>query len=308
MTNLDLNLLRVFDTLMDLRSVTRAAERLRLTQSAISHALGRLRATLEDPLFVRGPHGLQPTARAMEIAAGVRDGLLRLESALTPSRFDPASVVRRFNLAAGTYFCGQLIPALVERVRKEAPGISFRVFPVSDDPAAALDEGLVDLVLGVFNHMPSRLVSEFLYEEEMVWIAAHPAPSAAGLSDPDILATHQRVVIVANGGRNELGQITMQDSLRAEFAGREVAQSSPEESITVYDSRTAIAVVASTDLVALVPRRAVQQDEEHHRVRVLQTASAPPLIPISMLWHSKQREDAGLSWARAVLTEVANAG
>ena len=96
MVEVDLNLLRVFDTLYELRSVTRAASRLGLTQSAVSHALGRLRRAIDDPLFVRAPGGLQPTARAVEMAPGVREGLVQLRGALSPTLFDPASAVRRF--------------------------------------------------------------------------------------------------------------------------------------------------------------------------------------------------------------------
>src|SRR3546814_14462232 len=88
MNELDLNLLRIFDTLIDQRSVTRTANRLGLTHSAISHALARLRQSIGDPLFVRVAGGLQPTARAIEIAPGIRQGLLQFRDALSPSLFD----------------------------------------------------------------------------------------------------------------------------------------------------------------------------------------------------------------------------
>src|SRR5207248_11562548 len=87
--HLDLNLLRVFEALIDERSATRAGSRLGLTQSAISHALNRLRYMLKDELFVRSPDGMQPTERAAEIAPGLRQGLLQLQLALTPSEFTP---------------------------------------------------------------------------------------------------------------------------------------------------------------------------------------------------------------------------
>src|SRR3546814_5499681 len=96
MNELDLNLLRIFDALIEQRSVTRTANRLGLTQSAISHALARLRQSIGDPLFVRVAGGLQPTARAIEIAPGIRQGLLQFRDALSPSLFDPATAKRRF--------------------------------------------------------------------------------------------------------------------------------------------------------------------------------------------------------------------
>ena len=147
MREIDLNLLRVFDALIELRSVTRAADRLGLTQSAISHALGRLRRTVDDPLFVRQPGGLQPTARALEIAPGVRQGLTQLRGALSPLPFDPATAVRRFRISAGSYFCALLVPDLAARARARAPGISFSIVAPASDLLASLDEGAVDLAL-----------------------------------------------------------------------------------------------------------------------------------------------------------------
>src|ERR1700732_1215728 len=101
--NLDLNLLRVFEALMDERSATRAGGRLGLTQSAISHALNRLRHVLKDELFVRGPDGMQPTERAAEIAPRLRHGLAQLQLALAPSEFVPASTDRRFTITCTEY-------------------------------------------------------------------------------------------------------------------------------------------------------------------------------------------------------------
>lgn len=128
--DVDPNLMRVFDTLIELRSVTRAADRLGLTQSAVSHALGRLRNLLGDPLFVRNARGLQPTARAEAMAADVHEGLRRLRGALAPESFDETQGRRRFTIAAATYFCALFIPTLVEQVRLVAPGVSFRMVSI----------------------------------------------------------------------------------------------------------------------------------------------------------------------------------
>src|ERR1700739_1254394 len=119
--NLDLNLLRVFDVLLEERSVTRTGARLGLTQSAVSHALNRLRYVLGDELFVRGPSGMQPTPRALEMGPQVHAALNQLQSATLPSGFDPAISERRFIVAAGAYACAVLVPALVARMRTAAP-------------------------------------------------------------------------------------------------------------------------------------------------------------------------------------------
>src|SRR5437588_9553013 len=107
--HLDLNLLRVFEALIDERSATRAGARLGLTQSAISHALNRLRLILKDELFVRGPDGMRPTERAAEIAPGLRQGLLQLQLALTPSEFVPAGTTRRFTITCTEHSAALLV-------------------------------------------------------------------------------------------------------------------------------------------------------------------------------------------------------
>src|ERR1700754_4162455 len=119
--NLDLNLLRVLDVMLEERSVTRAGARLGLTQSAVSHALNRLRYLLNDDLFVRGPSGMQPTPRAVEMGPQVHAALNQLQAALAPSDFDPATTERRFAVVAGAYASAVLAPPLASRLAEAAP-------------------------------------------------------------------------------------------------------------------------------------------------------------------------------------------
>src|ERR1700761_6423712 len=108
--SLDLNLLRLFDALAEERSVTRAGARLGMSQSAVSHALNRLRHVLQDELFVRSPEGMRPTARAEEIAPRLRRGLDELQLALAPTHFTPAETQRRFTVATSAYMGAVLMP------------------------------------------------------------------------------------------------------------------------------------------------------------------------------------------------------
>src|SRR3954447_9715675 len=119
--NLDLNLLRVLDVMLEERSVTRTGSRLGLSQSAVSHALTRLRYMLNDDLFLRGSAGMQPTPRAMEMGPQVHAALNQLQAALSTPDFDPRTSERRFAVAAGVYACGVLAAPLVSRLAEEAP-------------------------------------------------------------------------------------------------------------------------------------------------------------------------------------------
>lgn len=306
MPDLDLNLLRVFDVLMELRSVTRAAERLHLTQSAVSHALGRLRRALSDPLFLRSPEGLQPTARAEEMAQSVRDGLLQLQGVFSPPLFDPAQATRRFTVAASAYFCMLLIPRLIERTRREAPLVSLRILPVTETLGRLLDRGVVDLALGSPADVPARFVEEPLFDEGMVWIAAAGNPAANQPFDPERIASHPRVVIAVSrpfesphglAGDEPHQRVLMSQSL-------EWAAAAPgQEAMTVYDSQTAVSVVARTDLVALVPERVAIRAQAHEPIVVLNSAEVGTPFGLSMLWHSRRRADAGLAWLRATIRQ-----
>lgn len=293
--DIDLNLLRVFDTLMELRSVTRAADRLGLTQSAVSHALGRLRHALGDPLFVRGAQGLQPTARAAEMAGGVREGLRRISQTLSPDDFTARDSGRRFTLAAGTYFCTLLVPPLVERARIEAPAVSFRIEPVSDQLVAALDRGDVDLAFGTFARAPGRFVVESLFEDEMVWIAARGGAEAGRPFDAARVAALPRVSIAARGPFEASPSGAGDERLTS---GYSASVTGLDEAAIVYDSHTAVTLVAATDMVALVPRRIAERAAD--RVIPLGPGSERPL-PIAMLWHARQRADPAFEWLRGVI-------
>src|SRR3978361_2077529 len=119
--NMDLNLLRVLDVLLEERSVTRAGARLGLTQSAVSHALNRLRYGLDDGLVIRGPAGMQPTPRAVEMGPQVHAALNQLQAALAPADFDPATSERRFTIVTGAYASAILAPAVASRLAQVAP-------------------------------------------------------------------------------------------------------------------------------------------------------------------------------------------
>jgi len=308
MSEVDLNLLRVFDTLFEQRSVTRTATRLGLTQSAISHALGRLRQILGDPLFVRGRGGLQPTARALEIAPGVREGLVQLRSALSPSLFDPATAHRQFNISAGSYFCALLLPDVIARARTMAPGVSFRILTPGSDLLASLDEGMVDIALGSFGKVPARLVMEPLHREELVWIASTKNPLVGGGTvDPTLLADQPRLHISGGGPLHNSNAFAAEGGLERRVIA---AAGNPDENgrerregvrTAVYDVLTAMAVVGRSDLVALVPRGFAVRNAERDGLIIIEPQGTGNGIDMAVLWHSKQGEDAGLAWLRELI-------
>src|SRR5690242_19021744 len=198
-TNLDLNLLRVFEALIEEGSATRAGARLGLTQSAISHALNRLRYVLKDELFVRSPDGMQPTDRAAEIAPRLRQGLMQLQLALTPIEFAPARSDRRFNVTCTEYAGAVLMPALIARIREAAPYTSINILPSNLGVADTLRSGRADLALGSFRRVPDWAESEPLMRETRVWVLSSDNPMAADELTLERLAELPHLVVAATG-------------------------------------------------------------------------------------------------------------
>ena len=171
---IDLNLLVILDALLSEQHVTRAAERLHLSQPAVSHALARLRDLLGDPLLVRQGGALVPTARALELAAPLAEALAQVQALLAPNRFDPASAKRRFRVAMSDYSAAIFLPGLVRTLRREAPGIDLQIVQASREGMVdGVLNGDLDLAAGVFPDMPAELRTTPLFEEHYTLSLIH---------------------------------------------------------------------------------------------------------------------------------------
>jgi DNA-binding transcriptional LysR family regulator len=311
---LDLNLLRVFDALLDERSVTRAGDRLGLSQSAVSHALGRLRLTLDDELFTRRSAGMEPTPRALEIGPALHTALLQMQAALAPAGFDPASTERRFGLAAGPYGCAILIPALVRILREKAPGSTLQIAPYGASAAEDLDTGRVDAAVTAADIPGRRFRFQPLFSETMVWIvrAGHsltdgeltverllqtPHILIAGLDDPfdpDAAPVGPGLKYLRGWDRQEpyAGELTRR------AAGRKVAVAAP-------DSISALAIASRSDMAALVPRRLALSPGAVGRVVILAAVLPPATLEVGVVFREDRLVDPAVAWLAQILGEAA---
>jgi DNA-binding transcriptional LysR family regulator len=293
--SVDLNLLVVLDALLSERHLTRAAERLHMSQPAVSHALARLRALLDDPLLVRGRGGFQPTARALELSRPLADALQHVRSVLGAAVFDPASARRTFRLAMSDYGAAIVLPALIRRLRAEAPGIDLNVSYASRAAmTASVADGEIDLAFGVFPQVPESLRRETLFQERFV-CALDPATLAAGSSltlDEYLARPH---VLVAAGDASVAMEIDT--VLARKGLVRRIALRLPHWTV-------AASVIAGTDMILTVARRTFQRE----------TASQlalrdPPFViapfAFEQIWHDRAHGDAGLTWLRAAVQRAA---
>ncbi len=288
---IDLNLLVVLDALLHERNLTRAAARLPMSQPAMSHALARLRALLGDPLFHRTRGGLRPTPHALALEAPLRDVLAQVRRLLAGAVFEPAASRRAFRLAMSDYGASVLLPPLMRRLRRDAPGIDLEISYASrSGMIAGVADGQLDLALAVFGETPAEIQRAVLFEESFVCVA----DAAAGL--PSTLADYlaRPHVLVAASQDQRAAEV---DAALARIGqSRRVALRLPHWT-------AAPAVLAGTDLVLTVARRAVEPAPAGLAVGPAPFAIAP--LGFEMIWHQRADADAGLGWLRALLGQLA---
>ncbi len=304
---LDLNLLRVFDEVMAERSLTRAADKLALTQPAVSNALRRLRRALGDELVVRSGAGIAPTPRALAVWPAVRQALAQLQEALAPGRFDAASAHTSFVLAMADATGATLIPPLVEILEREAPGVSLRVVPLTTrDPRRLLEDGGADLAVGYFpaamadlaaraqNEQPVPFDSLRIYDGEYVCVmrAGHPLARAPLTLDAYCAARH---LLVSFSGK-PFG-----------FIDQALASLGRERRIvlTVNQFFTAGRVVAASDLLTVLPRHFVGVASFKDELAWRALPMAVPIVHVDALWHRRRHADPGHRWLQQALARAA---
>ncbi|GLH49412.1 LysR family transcriptional regulator [Pseudomonas lactis] len=289
----DLNLLITLDVLLAEGSVARAAQRLRLSPSAMSRALARLRAATGDPLLVRAGRGLVPTPRALQLREQVSQLVQDAHAVLRPAHtLDLGEVVRTFTLRTSEEFVERFGPALLARIAQDAPGVRLRFVHKSDKHSALLRDGGVDLETGVVDVGASpEVLTQALFRDRLVGVVRAGHPLSRGPLSAARFAQGQHVYVSRRG--QDRGQID--DALEAQGLVRQV-------SIVVAGFKTAIALARGTDLIASVPERYISVPP-----RGLHCFELPVTLPpftVAMLWHPRQDADLAHRWLRTCLREV----
>ncbi len=299
---LDLNLLLAFEALMRERSVTRAAARLGLGQPATSAALSRLRLLFDDPLFVRTPAGMEPTARAEAIAGTVTEALSRLRAALEPAdRFDAAQSRRAFTVSGVDYLGLVMLPRLVGALARDAPGVDLRFrFLEKDLLFDALDAGDVELAAAVLPEVPKHLATEPLIAESFVCVTCRDHPAAGGLTLADY-AGYPHVLVTQKGDAVGVADAM----LRERGLARRVAVTVPQLAIVPM-------LLPGTALIATLGRRAAAKLCAEGPFVLHEPPLALPPWRMDLVWSRRNDSDAGLVWLRArfhaAVTESEGAG
>lgn len=292
----DLNLLPIFIALMEERSVTRASERLGMTQPALSNALARLRLMLKDQLFIRERYGIQPTPVALELAPVIAGALAAIDDAvLGQQEFDPAHAERLFTIAPNGYVEFVLVPAIVARLQVLAPGIRLRLTPYGNDLAeTGVVSGTTAMVLGRIVDPPDTLVVQHLMDEGLDCVVRAGHPEIGDSLTREQFERLRHVNIVPPGRlRAGLFQALAQQNLRRDVA------------ISVTNFFAVAEMIAVTDHIATLPRLICRRLARDPRVKVLPAPADLGSFPVEMAWHVRYRHDAAHRWLRGLVGEVA---
>jgi DNA-binding transcriptional LysR family regulator len=299
LAGVDLNLLVALDALLETRHVTQAAKRIGLTQSATSHALGRLRELLGDPLLVRAGAVLVPTPRALELAPEVRAILASIRRTLSPAAFDPSTAARTFTIATADYIELVLLPSLVAELGRTAPLVDLVVRPPPEP--AGLATGELDLAIGVGVTDAPSIQRRKLFVDRLACVVreGHPVLRGRGRArrerpslDLERFLGLGHVFITVYGTRGG----AVDDALAKKKMKRRVVAMVPS-------FLAAPAIVAESDLVLTMPARLAASLAPAYGLRILEPPIELGEYEVTMYWHARMQRDPAHVWLRQLVAD-----
>jgi DNA-binding transcriptional LysR family regulator len=291
-SDFDLNLLRYLAVLVEECSVSRAADRLGVTQPAVSAALKRLRQRFGDPILVRGSHGMAATAHAADMAHRTAPLLAAAHQLVRSGHgFEPGRTARRFTLMGSDYVQFFVLPRLCARVLAAAPGVSLEHRPANPRKIEPwMESGQVDLGVGYLLTPPPALRCRLLFADQQVCLMRQGHPAAAGPFTVDGYAAQMHVAI-SPGGAGIYGQ-RIDAMLQTLGIRRRIGLTLPSFLAMPY-------VIARTDMVATVPRRLALHFAELLPLTIVEAPLPLPAFELSMFWHERVHHDPANVWLRA---------
>lgn len=293
MTRPDLNLLVTLDVLLAEGSVARAAQRLRLSPSAMSRALARLREATGDPLLVRAGRGLVPTPRAAELRGRVGQLVQEGEAVLRPTgKLEVKQIVRTFTLRTSEGFVENFGPRLLARIGRDAPGVQLRFVQKPNKDSAPLREGMVDLETGVVEQTTSpELRVQALFRDRYIGVVRKGHSLASGRITP---------VRYAAGRHIGVSRDPNQDPVEAALDSLELKRNIVVSLVAGFS--TALVLARNSDLIATVPERHTGNLRAGMHSFTLPFATAE--FTVSMLWHPRLDADPAHRWLRGIVREA----
>lgn len=294
--NVDLNLLIVFNTLAQEEHLTRTAEKLHLSQPAISNALSRLRELFNDDLFVRASKGMRPTPKARALKQPIKDALEIIQNQLfEPEAFDSPNSRQTFSISVNSYAEFALLPKVIGKLRGEAPNITLNVFPESDgETTEKLRSGELDLAIDYLELPGKDFIAEPFFEEELVVVSAK---NYKGLENGLSFEHYNSLPHLSIHPRSHRGSHT-EILLGRKQINRKVV-------MNVSNLVSFPPLIANSDMICTLPRRLAEHFQVSLGLEIYPLPFEQSKIPVSMVYHRDKRKDAAHMWLREQLKKLA---
>ncbi|WP_151705711.1 LysR family transcriptional regulator [Nitrincola alkalilacustris] len=294
LNEVDLNLLKLFDALLKEGSVTRAGERLGLSQPAASRGLSRLRRLLNDKLLVRTANGWELTPRAIALSGSVTKLLDDARAIVAPSEFHPSTASGQFTIATADHLALLLMPELVSKLATLAPGIDLVIPAPAGDNVGLIAQGGADLAIGSFQGLPARFYCRALYDEDFVCVVRknHPVITEQLTLENFVSLSHLSVIITGQGSS------AVDDALAQHGLTRRIAVRTPHFLVAPM-------IVAESDLILSIPRRLAHRMAKSVPIEILELPIKIQSFTPSIIWHERQHYDPANVWLRNQIVEIA---
>ena len=289
---IDLNLLVALQALLDEKHVSRAAERIGLSQSAMSHALSRLRKTLQDPLLVRDASGLCLTARAYELQLPLKNVLTEINQIISPPTEDPRYMTGVVTIAARDYEIATILPHVIQQITNDAPNLKLNIITTTDDHLGILEHNKVDFVLTGSESKSATLCRHVLFQEDFVcMIAANSIDTLDNITLEKYLELKHCMVTISGFGHG-----VVDFALCELWLQRDVVVRVPYFLCAAY-------IISHSNLIVTLPRR-IANLLNQPQIKLFEPPLQLETFPIYMYWHVKNQGNPVHKWVRQVIRSV----
>ena len=291
--SVDLNLLKLFDALLKEGSVTRAGQRLGLSQPAASRGLGRLRRLLNDQLLVRTTKGWKLTPRAVALSGPVTKLLDDARAIIAPSVFNPSTESGQFTIAVGDHMALMLLPTLISKLATLAPRIDLVIPASAGDNVVLIAQGEADLAIGVFQDLPARFYQRALYDEDFVCVVRHNHPAISEkLTLKNFISLSHLAVTITGKGKS-----SVDDALAEKGLARRITMQIPHFLVAPM-------IVSESDLILSIPRKLADKMSSLVPIKILELPLEIVSFTPSMIWHERQHNEPSHIWLRKLIMEI----
>jgi len=307
LSRIDMNLLVYLDVLLKERSVTRAANKIGISQPAMSNGLRRLRDLFGDPLLVRTSDGMTPTERAQELEPLIRVALQGIEQAVRPrSSFNAFESTRIFRIMASDYTESTLIPKLLRRLREEAPEVTLDIMTPSDVSFSDVEQGKVDMVINRFATIPQSFHQTTIWSDEFCCMLSVDNPVIENFCLKTYLES--RHVWVSKTGFGVGVGIDPQDVQRLGFVDEVLSQLGEKRKISIFTRhyQAAMLLAEQSDLIVTIPARTTHLQSDNPRLLVKAPPFEIPRLLLKMVWSPLLHHDPAHRWMRRLISDVAD--